>query len=66
MSDSTTVEQRLTQIERELSELKSFVKRLDHKDNWVDAIKGTFKDDPEFEEILRLGKAIRDADEPID
>lgn len=34
--------------------------------NWIDAISGTFKDDPEFDEILRLGKEIRNADQAAD
>ena len=64
MSQSSTLEERLTQVEKELAELKSRVKTLHPKGNWIDAISGSFKDDPEFEEILRLGKAIRDADQP--
>ena len=64
MSGSSTVEQRLEQVEKELADLKSHVKNLRPASNWIDAITGTFKDDPEFDEILRLGKEIRDADRP--
>ena len=65
MSDSSTVEERLAQVEKELADLKSRVKTLAApKQNWIDAISGSFKDDPEFEEIVRLGKEIRDADKP--
>ncbi|MEQ8786518.1 MAG: hypothetical protein RIC55_09470 [Pirellulaceae bacterium] len=65
MSDSSTIEERLAQVERELASLKSRVKALSGpKGNWIDAISGSFKDDPEFEEIVRLGKEIRDADKP--
>ena len=65
MSDSSTIEHRLEQVERELAELKSRVQTLaEPKENWIDAISGSFKDDPEFEEIVRLGKEIRDADRP--
>lgn len=29
-------------------------------DNWVDRVSGSFKDDPEFEEILRYGREYRE------
>jgi hypothetical protein len=64
MSQSSTVEERLAQVERELAELKSRVRTMQPKSQWIDAITGTFKDDPEFDEILRLGKEIRDANRP--
>ncbi|MBC8869621.1 MAG: hypothetical protein H8E44_09395 [Planctomycetes bacterium] len=64
MSGSSTVEQRLEQVEKQLADLKSHVKNFRPAPNWIDAITGTFKDDPEFDEILRLGKEIRDADKP--
>jgi len=65
MADQTTLEKRLAKVEHELAALKSRVQSLSGpKDHWIDAIRGTFKDDPEFDEILRLGKEIRDADKP--
>lgn len=65
MSDSSTIERRLAQVEIELAELQARMKSLGaSKEHWIDAISGSFKDDPEFEEIVRLGKAIRDADRP--
>jgi len=36
------------------------------KPNWISAISGSFKDDAEFDEIVRLGKEIRDAEQPPD
>jgi len=52
----------LPQIDKELAELRTRVKTLEPKGNCIDAITGSFKDDPDFAEILRLGKQIRDAD----
>ena len=66
MSESTPIEQRLAQVEKELSDLKDYVKNLNPSGNWIDAISGTFREDPEFDEILRLGKEIRDADKAAD
>lgn len=64
MSQSLTIERRLSQVERDLADLKSQVKRLRPKENWIDQITGTFQDDPEFEEVLRIGREIRQADRP--
>jgi hypothetical protein len=40
------------------------IKTLIPRPNWISAISGTFKDDPEFDEVLRLGKEFREADQP--
>jgi hypothetical protein len=58
---SETIEARLAKAERELAFLKA--KALRDKSNWIAEITGTFKDDPDFEEIVRLGKEIRDAEQ---
>ena len=64
MSQASTIEQRLAHVERDVTDLKSEFGRLSSKGNWIDRIVGSFKDDPEFEEILRLGREIRQADRP--
>jgi hypothetical protein len=64
MSETATVEQRLVEVEREVADLKSEIGRLRSKPNWIDQISGSFRDDPEFDEILRLGREIREADRP--
>jgi hypothetical protein len=60
---SKTIEQRLENVERELAELKGEIKTLIPRPNWISAITGTFKDDPEFDEVLQLGKMLREADQ---
>ena len=64
MSEASTIEQRLAQVEKELAELKQQVQGRNAKTNWIDSITGSFQDDPEFDEMLRLGKEIRDTDKP--
>lgn len=65
MSNSSTVEERLARVEKELAELKSRVSSAAApRGNWIETISGSFKDDPDFAEIVRLGKEIRDADRP--
>ncbi len=62
MTESSTIEERLEHIEKDVAHLKSQVDRLHSKGNWIDQITGSFKDDPEFDEILRLGREIRQAE----
>jgi hypothetical protein len=59
---SKTIEQRLENVEKELAELKDEVKTLIPPQNWMSAVTGTFKNDPEFDEVLRLGRELREAD----
>jgi hypothetical protein len=64
MSHAATIEERLADIEKNVTELKLEFSRLGAKRDWIDRIVGSFKDDPEFDEILRLGREIRRADRP--
>ena len=64
MSHAATIEERLADVEKDVTELKLGFSRLGDKRDWIDRIVGSFKDDPEFDEILRLGREIRRADRP--
>jgi len=55
-----TVEERLSVLEKELAQLKQTVAPA--KQDWIADISGSFKGDPEFGEVLRLGREIRDAE----
>jgi len=59
MSIALTFEERLAAVEKEIRELKQGKATVEPKHNWLEKITGTFKDDPEFGEILRLGQEIR-------
>lgn len=61
---SGSIESRLARIERELAILKARTSR--DKSNWIAEITGSFEDDPDFDEIVRLGKEMRDAEQPED
>ena len=50
---SETIETRLARVERELAILKA--RASNDKSNWIAEITGIFKDDPDFEEIVRGG-----------
>lgn len=34
----------------------------EQKTNWLDEVAGSFENDPEFDEVVRLGKELRVAD----
>ena len=59
MSITPTIEERLAAVEKEILELKQGKAPIEPKLGWLEKISGTFKDDPEFGEILRLGQEIR-------
>ena len=61
MSEQQTIEQRLTVVERDLAELKLRVTHQEKNVSWIERIAGTFKDVPEFDEIVRLGREFRES-----
>ena len=58
----SNIENRLAKIEREIEMLKRANQSPVKKENWLDQAVGTFKNDKDFEEIVRLGKEQRDAE----
>jgi hypothetical protein len=54
----------LETLEAEVAELKR--QNAATKDDWMSVVAGSFKDDPDFAEIVRLGREIRQADRPRD
>ena len=64
MTTDTLTEQRLTAVEKAISELQHQLANPPPASNWVEQITGSFKDEPAFKEILEFGRAIRSADRP--
>ena len=58
--NNESIETRLARLEAEVSFLKS--QSVNSRANWIKDIAGTRKDAPDFDEIVRLGKEIRDAE----
>lgn len=65
MLTNASVEQRLMAVEAAIAELQ---KQLADSQSakWLQQITGSFKDEPAFEEVLAYGRAIRQADYPVD
>lgn len=57
-----SIEERLDSLEREVTRLKLRAKAVQPKSKWISAITGTAMDNPVYDEICRLGKEIRDAE----
>jgi hypothetical protein len=57
-----SLDERLTQLEIEVDELRSHIDGGVAREGWIDQITGSFKDDPDFDEVLRLGRELRESD----
>lgn len=62
MNAPLSLEQRLAILEKEMADIKLIIPKVDNR-NWFEKIAGSFKDEPDFDEILALGQAIRQADQ---
>ena len=60
-STATKLEQRVTNLERELRKMRSELKavRKSSRQPWWKRLAGNFKNDPLFDEIVEAGKAYR-------
>jgi hypothetical protein len=63
---ATTLEQRMTDLEKAVSELQDAIKTRQPAPDWLDRVIGSMKDEPTFDEVLALGRAIRQADRPTE
>lgn len=66
MPQPSSLEDRLKALESEVADLKKRLGETPKQGNWIDKITGTFENDPEFAEIVRLGAEIRRKDRPRD
>lgn len=57
-----SVEERLAKVEQEVAELRARTNVLVSKQGWVAKVVGSFEDDEDFDEILRLGREERKSD----
>jgi hypothetical protein len=57
-----SVEERLAKVEQEVAELRARANVLASKQGWVAKVVGSFEDDEDFDEILRLGREERKSD----
>jgi hypothetical protein len=64
MSNAPTVEERIANLEKELAEVKQRIGMGQGPVNWLPSIVGSMAKYPEFKEVVRLGREIRQSDRP--
>lgn len=67
LSSTPTLEQRVAQLEKELTQLKRQMQSMSPTSDlpWWEKIAGAFTDDLDFEEAVELGRAYRQSLKPI-
>ena len=63
---ATSLEERMTALEAEVARLKKALESEARPLPWWKKIVGVYKDDPEFEEAMRLGREYRESLRPKD
>ena len=62
--ESTVFEQRLVAVEAAVSEIMQRLGGPPNAPDWIERVTGSFREEPAFDEVLRLGRAAREADRP--
>jgi hypothetical protein len=62
MSSTVTLESRLQAVEKVVADLQERILHVPGGRPWYEAIVGSMKDYPEFEEVVRFGRELREAD----
>ncbi len=63
MSTKERIEERLAVLEREVRLLRNRIEVGQQPKDWRSRVCGSLKNMPEFDEVLRLGREIRQADQ---
>jgi hypothetical protein len=66
MDDRINLESRVTTLEKGLAEVRQRLGVSASMQEWLRRISGRFKNDADFDEIVRLGREIRQADQADD
>ena len=64
MSEAIPIEKRVEALEHQVTELRQQLAQQQSPDDRFRRLSGSFADEPEFDEVLRLGREIRRADRP--
>ena len=66
MGKTEDLKQNTSAVERALKDLQERTGDPHAVDNWLDRVRGSFENDPVFEEILEYGRQARKADRILD
>jgi hypothetical protein len=61
-----TLEKRISDLEQAVRELRETIMTRRPRADWLEGFIGSMKDEPEFDQVLALGGAIREADRPTE
>lgn len=61
MSDLSAMEKRLSTLERDVAQIKQRLHRTGDAAEWLDGIAGSMKEQPDFDEFVRLGQKFRES-----
>lgn len=61
-----TLEQRLTVLEDKVRQLQESLSARQPVPDWLDRLIGSMRDEPAFDEVMALGRALRQADRPVE
>lgn len=64
MSEAAPIENRVEALEHQVAELRQQLTQKPSPDDRFRRLSGSLADEPEFDEVLRLGREIRRADHP--
>lgn len=59
MSAAASLEERVSQLEKQVSRILDRIESRPYKPGWIEKITGSFADCPEFDEVIRLGREFR-------
>ena len=61
-----TLEQRMSALEETVRELPDAMHARQPAPDWLNRVIGSMNDEPAFDEVLELGRAIRQSDRPAE
>ena len=61
-----TLEERMTVVEQTVRELQEALSTRKPGPDWLNCVIGSMKDEPAFDEVLAHGRALRQADRPVE
>jgi hypothetical protein len=64
MPADTTTHQRLAALESAVAELQRQLRGVGGVHTWLERFTGSFKDEPDFAEVVEYGRSVRAADRP--
>jgi hypothetical protein len=65
METDSTIGSRLKAVEEAVAEIKQKLEAGHPASDWLNHVIGSFADEPEFDEVIRLGREDRMADRPV-